>query len=194
MGIITISRQIGAGETTIAPAVAQRLGWEALDHKILDAQVEEAGATLPRIEHYDERAPGVIEAWRHPLEARKYFEALKRVMQAQAARGNVVLVGRGGNFLVGGADAIHVRLVADMAFRIQRVMEIRWVNEGPARDIIRQSDLDRVSFVRRFFQADLNDPLHYDMVLNTSRLGMDGVVDILVNSARRRWPDMGDAE
>jgi cytidylate kinase len=125
MGIITISRQIGAGETTIAPAVAKRLGWESLDHKILDCQVEEAGATLPRVEHYDERAPGVIEAWRHPLESQKYFESLKRVMRANTDRGDAILIGRGGNYLLQDADALHVRLVADMAFRIQRVTEIR---------------------------------------------------------------------
>jgi cytidylate kinase len=188
MGIITISRQIGAGETTIAPAVAERLGWETLDHKILDRQVEEAGATLPRVAHYDERAPGVIETWRHPIEPQKYFQALKRVMREIAARGNVIVVGRGGNFLLAEPGALHVRLVADLAFRIQRVMELRWVNEGPAREIIEKCDRERAAFVRHYFDADVNDPLHYDMVLNTSRLGIEGVIETLTNEARRRWP------
>ena len=189
MGIITISRQIGAGETAIAPAVAERLGWEYVDHKILDREVEETGIRLPCVVHYDEYAPGLLESWQHPYEAEKYFQALRRIMEAYAAQGNVVIVGRGGNFLLKDADALHVRLVADMAFRIMRVMEVRWVNEGPARAIIRQSDDDRAAFFRHYFQADGSDPLHYDCVLNTSRIGTAGAVDTIVEAARQRWGD-----
>jgi cytidylate kinase len=193
MGIITISRQIGAGETTLAPAVAERLGWECIDHKILDREVEETGIKLPYIVHYDEHAPGLLESWQHPYEAEKYFHALHRIMEAYAAQGNVVIVGRGGNFFLKDADALHVRLVADMAFRIMRVMEVRWVNEGPARAIIRQSDDDRAAFFRHYFQVDWHDPLHYDCVLNTSLIGVTGAIDTLVEAARQRWGE-GKAE
>lgn len=187
MGIITISRQIGAGETTIAPAVAERLGWECVDSKILDREVEETGIKLPYIVHYDEHAPGLLESWQHPHEAEKYFHALKRIIEEYAAKGNVVIVGRGGNFILKEADALHVRLIADMSFRILRVMEIRWVNEGPAHEIIRQSDHDRAAFHRHYFKANWHDPLHYHMVLNTSRLGIEGVIETLVAAARVRW-------
>src|SRR5204863_2190937 len=122
--IITISRQIGAGETTVAPAVAERLGWECMDHKILDRQVEETGIELPFVVHHDERAPGLLEAWRHPKESEIYFQALQRIMAEIAEKGNVVVVGRGGNFLIDRTDALHVRLVADMSCRIPRVMQV----------------------------------------------------------------------
>jgi len=187
VGIITISRQIGAGETTIAPAVAERLGWECVDNKILDREVEETGIKMPYVAHYDEHAPGLLESWQHPHEAEKYFFALKRILEEYAAQGNVVLVGRGGNFILKDADALHVRLIADMAFRIQRVMKIRWVNEGPAREIIRQNDHDRAAFHRHYFKADWHDPLNYHLVLNTSRLGIEGVIETLVMVARKRW-------
>lgn len=187
MGVITISRQLGAGETSIAPAVAERLGWEYVDHNLLDRAVEETGSTLPRVVHFDERAPGLLESWQHPFEADKYFHALKRIFQEYAKKGDVILVGRGGNFLLKDADALHVRLVADMAFRIQRVMEIRWVNEGPAREIIRQSDHDRAAFHRHYFHADWDDPLNYHLVCNTSRLGISTVIELLVAVAHMRW-------
>ncbi|HLH79132.1 MAG TPA: cytidylate kinase-like family protein [Chthonomonas sp.] len=187
MGIITISRQLGAGETTIARAVAERLGWEYVDHNLLDQAVAETGITMPRVVHYDERAPGLLESWQHPFEAEKYFHALQRIFMAYAQKGNVILVGRGGNFILKDADAIHVRLIADMAFRIQRVMEIRWVNEVPAREIIRQSDHDRASFHRHYFQADWENPLNYHLVCNTSRLGILTTIELLVTLARLRW-------
>ena len=189
MGIITISRQIGAGETTIAPAVAERLGWDCVDHKLLDREVEETGIIMPYVAHYDEHVPGLLEAWQRPLEASKYFLALKRIVEEYAAKGNVVIVGRGGNFLLKDADALHVRLVADMSFRIQRVMEVRWVNEGPAHEIIQQNDHDRAAFHRHYFKADWHDPLNYHLILNTSRLGIHGVIETLVAAARRRWEE-----
>lgn len=187
MGIITISRQIGAGETTIAPAVAERLGWECIDRQILDREVEETGLALPYVVHYDERIPGKIEAWRHPHEAEKYFAALKRILEEYAQRGNVVIVGRGANFILQDHDALHFRLIADMPFRIRRVMEVRWVNEGPAREIIAQSDREKAEFIRHYFHAEWDDPVHYHAVLNTSRLGIETIIERMVAAAKARW-------
>jgi cytidylate kinase len=187
MGIITISRQIGAGETTIAPRLSERLGWECIDNKLLDREVEETGIKLPYVVHFDEHAPGLLDSWQHPHESERYFDALKRIMGEYADKGNVVLVGRGGNFILNERDALHIRLIADLDFRIRRVMEIRWVNEGPARDIIRQSDHDRAAFFRHYFKVDWADPVQYHAVLNTSQLGMDGVVDLLAAAAHSRW-------
>lgn len=187
MGIITISRQIGAGETTIAPEVARRLGWECLDRKLLDRLVAETGISLPYVAHYDERIPGKIEAWRHPGETEKYFQVLRRILQEYAQKGNAVIVGRGGNFFLRDADALHYRLIAPLPFRIQRVMEVRWVNEGPARETIAQSDRDRAEFIQHYFRADWDNPEHYHAVLNTARLGIETVTEWIVEAARRRW-------
>lgn len=187
MGIITISRQIGAGETTIAPAVAAKLGWECIDKQILDREVEETGITLPYLVHYDERSPGKVEHGRSPGEPEKYFYALKRIMEDFARKGNVVIVGRGANFILKDLDALHFRLIADLPYRVKRVMEVRWVNEGPARDIIAQSDRDRADFVRHYFKTDVNNPEHYHAVLNTSMMGIETVIERMVAVARDRW-------
>ncbi|HET6382631.1 MAG TPA: cytidylate kinase-like family protein [Armatimonadota bacterium] len=194
MAIITISRQIGAGETSVAPALAERLGWECVDNKILDREVEETGIKMPYVVHYDEHAPGLLESWSHPLEAQRYFEALKRIMKEYAKGSGLVIVGRGGNFILRDADALHVRLVADIWFRIQRVMAVRWVNEGPAREIIVQNDHDRAAFHRHYFKADWNDPLNYHVVLNTSRLGIEQTIETLARMARERWNDIQESE
>lgn len=187
MGIITISRQIGAGETTIAPEVARRLCWECVDRQILDRQVEETGIALPYVAHLDERSPSRLERDQKPESAERYFAALKRILTEYADRGNVVIVGRGANFILKDRDALHYRLIADMPFRIRRVMEVRWVNEAPAREIIRQSDRDREEFIRHYFQADVNNPEHYHAILNTSMIGIETVIERMVAAARDRW-------
>ena len=99
----------------------------------------------------------------------------------------MVIVGRGANFILKDRDALHYRLIADMPFRIRRVMEVRWVNEAPAREIIRQSDRDREEFIRHYFQADVNNPEHYHAILNTSMIGIETVIERMVAAARARW-------
>ncbi|MDR3689842.1 MAG: cytidylate kinase-like family protein [Fimbriimonas sp.] len=187
MGILCVCRQIGAGETTIASAVANELGWQCIDRQILDRQVEETGVTLPEITHFDEHAPSMIESWTQSRDVERYFSALKSICESYAKSGEVVLVGRGAGFFLRDRDALHVRLIADLPFRLKRVMEIRWVTERRAREIIRESDRDRAAFHRRFFDVDWNDPIQYDMVLPTSRTGIDEAIKLLVAAVRSRW-------
>lgn len=61
MGIITISRELGAGETTIAPALAARLGWRVADESILNREAEITGISLPHAAHWDEHDPTFVE-------------------------------------------------------------------------------------------------------------------------------------
>lgn len=185
--MICISRQIGAAETTIAPVVAERLGWRCIDHQFFDREVAETGASLPSVSHFDEHAPGLIESWTHPHEAEQYFTVLKRVVLEYAGQGNVILVGRGSGFIAQNADRLHVKLIADMPFRLKRVMEIRWASESHAREIIRQNDHDRAAFHKRFLDLDWADPLAYDLVIPSSTLGIERTIDALVGIAKQRW-------
>lgn len=179
MGVICISRQIGAGETTIAPAVAQALGWQCIDHQILDREVAETGASLPKVSHFDEYAPGLIESWTHPHEADRYFEALQKIVKTAAETGNAVIVGRGAGFILRDKRILHVRLIADMPFRVHRVIEIRWASEHHAHEIIRQNDHDRAAFHRKFFEVNWNDHLNYDLVVATSHAGVKRTIEML---------------
>ncbi|MCW5940963.1 MAG: cytidylate kinase-like family protein [Fimbriimonadaceae bacterium] len=184
MGTLAISRQIGAGETTIAPVVAQRLGWRLLDREFLDREAADLGAPLPEVAAHDERAPRWTDRWFASENAERFFGALRRVVLRVAEEGNVVLVGRGAGFLLREQGALHVRLIADMPFRIRRVMEVRWVSEDRAKAIIRESDAHRIAYHRRFFDLDWTDPLQYDATIAASRLGIEGTTDLLVALAR----------
>lgn len=170
MGIITISRQLGAGDTVVAQAVAQRLGWECVDKQFFHQQVAAAGVAL-------------ITGG----ERERYFMAIRRMVEDYAARGNMVILGRGANFVLKGRDALHFRLIADMPSRITRVMQARWVAEDRAAEIIAESDRDRAEFVQLCFHADVNAAEHYHAVLNTGLLGVDTVVERIVGMALDRW-------
>jgi len=194
MGIITIARELGAGETTIAPALAARLGWRVADQSILNREAEITGVSLPHAAHWDERDPTLAERLHgQGPEFAAFLKSARQTMQELAAEGDVIIVGRGGNLLLRGhPDTLHVRLIADLPFRIRRVMEVRWVAEQPARDIIAKSDRNKALYFRHIFQVDWADPRLYDLVIRTDAVGIERTVDLLAGFFEHPAPPLPD--
>jgi cytidylate kinase len=181
MGVITISRQLGAGETSVAPALAERLGWRLVDQSVMDRECEITGVSIPQALRWDERDPSLIDKI-HGLgsEYLSFLKSSRQVMHELAAKGNVIIIGRGGNFLLrANPDTLHVRLIADLPYRVKRVMEVRWTAEHLASNLIAKNDRNAALFYKHVFHADPNDSLLYDVVLRTDILGVDKAVKMI---------------
>jgi cytidylate kinase len=185
--VLTLSRELGAGEMSFAPPLGKRLGLHVYDRELLEQEATRLGVTEEEMEKIDEHPAGIFQRFRPGSLYQRYFEALGQLMKELAARGNVLLVGRGGNrFLSDDEAAFHVRLVASMEVRLRRVMEHRWFREKQARQLIAQSDSERRSFYENYFGADWTDPLEYHLTVNTGRLG-PAAVDVVAVAAERHW-------
>lgn len=196
MGIVTISRQLGAGETAVAPALAKRLGWDIADQSIMNREAEITGLSLPRALRWDEHDPSFIDRLHgQGPEFAAFVGSSRQVMQELAARDNMVIIGRGGNLLLRGhPNTLHIRLIADMPYRVKRVMEVRWIDEHPAREVIAKNDANAAHFYRSIFRADPNDPMLYDMVIRTDIVGIERVVDLLASYFEHAAPPLPDGE
>jgi cytidylate kinase len=185
--ILTLSRELGAGDTGFAPTLAERLGLRVYDRELLEQEAVRLGVTEAELEKVDEQPAGLFQRFRPGSLHRRYFDTLGRLMHELAARGNVILVGRGGSrFLRDHPAAFHVRLVAGPEVRVRRVMEHRWLREAPARQLIAQSDGQRRRFYEDCFGADWSDPLEYHVTVNSGRLG-PSAVDLVAGAACRHW-------
>jgi cytidylate kinase len=185
--VLTLSRELGAGEMSFAPPLGERLGLHVYDRELLEQEATRLGVTEEELEKIDEHPASLFQRFRPGSLYQRYFEALGQLMKELAARGNVLLVGRGGNRFLGDyAPAFHVRLVAPMETRLHRVMEHRWLREKQARQLIAQSDSERRSFYENYFGADWTDPLEYHLTVNTGRLG-PAAVDLVAVAAERHW-------
>jgi cytidylate kinase len=187
MPVITISHMDGCAERAIGQRVAGALGWAFVDKQIIDQEMEKTGYSRPEVVYLDEHAPSFFERLERRRHADAYFHALAEIMHEYAS-GNAVILGRGGNFILRGADALHVRLVASMAFRLRQVQTERLCNPEPARAFIAESDRSRAAFMRHYFRADWNDPLLYDLTINVSYLGEERATEVLLALARHTWP------
>lgn len=185
--VLTLSRQMGAGNSGFARTLGLRLSLRVFDRELLEYEAVRLGVSEAELEQVDEQPPGLWQRMRSASLHHRYFEALGQLMKELAERGNILFVGRGGNrFLRDHAGGFHVRLVAEMETRVRRVMEHRWLREEAARQLIVLSDSQRRRFHESYFDCDWTDPREYHLTANSGRLG-PAAVDLIAAAAARHW-------
>jgi cytidylate kinase len=185
--VLTLSRELGAGDSGFAPTLAAQLHLRVFDRELLEQEAVRLGVEEAALKEVDEHPSGIFQRLRSGNLFQRYLETLGQLMKDLAERGGVLLVGRGGSRLLRDHPrAFHVRLVAPIAVRIRRVMEHRWLREAPARQLIAGNDSQRRRFYEVYFGADWTNPLEYDITVNSGRLGPTAV-DVVAGAARRAW-------
>jgi CMP/dCMP kinase len=185
--VLTLARELGAGDTGFAPTLAQRLGLICHDRRLLEEEAIRLGVPESEMERIDETSAGTFHRFRPGSLRQRYVEVLGQLVHELASGGNVLLVGRGGaRLLREDARAFHVRLVGAMPVRVRRVMEYRWVTETVARQLIAASDDRRRRFYQDYFGTDWSDPLEYNITVNSGRLGQTAV-ELVARAAEVSW-------
>jgi cytidylate kinase len=188
--IVTVSRQWGSGGTNIAKLVAKELDLHLYDREIIDRVAELSGADPRHIEDHDERQQGIMnELVLHLLEGRRtssssYFRALVRVVRRIAKGGNALIVGRASTCIL--PDSYRVRIVAPEPIRVARLAELHDFDLRQARRMVLESDRQRYHFIRANFSCDPNDPLGYDLVINTERCSIEHAAALIVKGVLDR--------
>jgi len=198
---ITLSRQTGTGGLAIAHRLAQHLEkrahwpgkpWTVFDKNLVDEVLKRHN--LPR-----EMAPYLSEERASQLQDMieevlglhpSAVEMVRRVSETilhLAELGQVILVGRAANIITARlAHAFHVRLVGSLECRIRRLCRFEKVDRETAVRLIQESDSARALYVKRHFQADIDNPLLYDLVVNTDRLSDEDAVELIAQAALSR--------
>ncbi|MCC6125140.1 MAG: cytidylate kinase-like family protein [Pirellulales bacterium] len=190
---LAISREAGAGGSTIAEIVGRRLGWDVLDKELLDRVAKRFHNNRMMLELVDETPSNwiydVLGTWMDSkiIPHETYVVQLSRVVLAAAKRGNAIFVGRGAQFLLPREKTLVVRLVAAEQFRVENLMRVKSMTAAEAQRYLREVDQGRLEFGRRFFHHDVADPHLYDLVLNTGRLGMERAAELILAAIAKRF-------
>jgi len=204
--IITISRQYAAGGSEIARLVARQLRWSVVDNQLIDEVAARAGLTRDEVAEREERAPGFVERLARTLATsvpefvvpdgsplpdpteQHLVRITERVVEDLAAAGRVVMVGRAAaEVLAKRPEALHVRVVAPRAVRIERAIERLGVDPKQAEKVLDDTDQNRARYHRQHYNRDWLDPVNYHLTLNTHALGFDGTAEVIVARARAMW-------
>jgi len=191
MAVLSISRQFGAGGKTLGQRVAQRLGYEFVDETLLHKVAEEANVSLKWVEGVQREAGGRLMRIlstivpssfidRHlgesgsDFDEKRYVEFLTRIVEDLAAEDNVVILGRGSQFILRHTPAtLRVLLVAERADRIKFMERNYNLTADRAESMVNRESRKRERFLGNFYKGNPNDPSLYHMVINTSLLSLD---------------------
>jgi cytidylate kinase len=190
MAIITMSHQMGAGGPEIGMGLAQRLGYHYVDQELLQDAVRRYGLIEEKLSHLDESKPTLFE--RFDAETRHYITILQTTLLEFAESDNVVLMGRGGQWLLRGIPhVLRVRVIAPFEHRvrqwIKRTAEVsgETPNQRAAADLLRRDDSEKSGRMRYLYEVDIADPSLYDLVVNSEKLRHEAVVEMIEHVVRR---------
>lgn len=189
--VITISREPGSGGRIVAEGIAERLGLDLFHREIIHEMAESADISTRVLETLDEKGLTVVEDWiselvyeRH-LWPDQYLKHLMKVIGAIGEHGRAVIVGRGASFILPPEGRFSVRIVAPLEVRVQNVARNFDVSVEEARRRVLRTESDRRSFTRKYFYADIADPIHYNLVVNTGGLSIDAAVGAIRGALER---------
>ena len=185
MAIITISRQMGSGGIPIAQKVAEKLGYTLVDGDAILEVADQYGLTRESVEQADEKPPHFVETLDSKHEIALHL--IELIILEYALKGNVIIYGRGGQDLLDGIQSVlRVRIIAPFEDRVERWAEREWLDPDRARRLVRKNDQQRAGFIKYYFDRDWDDPLGYDLVINTSRLSEEGAVRLICDAGKDR--------
>jgi cytidylate kinase len=197
MAIITMSHQMGAGGPEIGMGLAQRLGYHYVDQELIQDAVRRYGLIEEKLSHLDESKPTLFE--RFDAETRHYITILQTTLLEFAESDNVVLMGRGGIWLLRGIPhVLRVRVIAPFEHRVRQ-----WIkrtaavsgetpNQRAAADLLRRDDSEKSGRMRYLYEVDVADPSLYDLVVNSEKLRHEAAVEMIEHVVRR--PEMATTD
>jgi cytidylate kinase len=198
---VTISRQAGCGALAVAEKLAHYLQvhtgddthpWKVYDSNLIDQVLADHG--LPpylakflredRVSQLEDLMADVLGALPPTATVIKH---VTETMHGLVASGNVILIGRGGNMVTAKLPHIfHVRLVAPLDKRIEHCIEAYQMTREKASKFCPAEDHARQRYFKKYFNAEIDDPLLYHMIINTGQMTYDAAAKLIGDAVMNR--------
>jgi cytidylate kinase len=205
MTVITIRGQLGSGAPQIGRLCADILKLQYMDREIINRIADRierprhqiiAKEILPvtlkeriaRIIKDDFPGTGsssrlAVEEDVPSLDNEHYMKGLKSVIRGLARSESVVINGRGSQFFLKNyPGALHILTIAPLELRIERITKSYKTDKETARVKINRYDSNRREFIKKYFKEELEDPMNYDMTLNTAHFNYESAAAMVVKA------------
>jgi len=198
MAVVIISRQFGAGGRTIGEAVAKRLGYQFVSATVVDKIAKEANVSVDWVKAIEKEAGGRLVRLASKLvttgfidrhlggtgsdfDEKKYIEFLKQLITSFAAQGNVVILGRGSQFILPNEPGtIKILLLADLEDRIEFIAQAWNMKKNEAEQAVTSRAKRRRAFLKNLSPRDPEDPELYHLTINMSWVSLQQAEDMIV--------------
>ncbi|MFZ5564676.1 MAG: AAA family ATPase [Thermodesulfobacteriota bacterium] len=203
MAVITISRQFGAGGRTLGIRLAKKLKYQFLDDAVIQELSKRARVTTNAVKDIERSGGTMFSKIISSMLSKDYMERLtgdrigyidediyvaklKEVITEFARMDNVVILGRGGQYILQDMEnAFHVELIANKKDRIKFMQQHYKYSDYKALQAVRDGEKRRKALYAKLKKKDYEHPDLYHVVINTSRVSIDQAVDIISNLVKK---------
>ncbi len=190
--IITISREFGAGGSTIGHAVAQKIGFEFYDKELILQAAKASNVDADTLMKWDEKVPtnfgfaqSLFDFYNKPL-GEKIYNAQTEAIRKIGEKGRCIIVGRNADSILKEYDhSLHVFIYGDYHWRLNRMQEkMPDVPREKLSEQLAAIDKARKKYCAYFTGREFGVADSYDICLNASALGIEQCVEILSSIAQ----------
>jgi len=210
INLITISRERGSGGRSIGTRLAKALNMKCFGKEIIFEIAQSAGVAAESVEKYDQEHYNkwnlIVDSLRisshfspdyglnfnlSNIEPEifftedRYLKATQEILKKLAGQSGVIFLGRGSQVIFKDRkDALHIRLVAPLDLRIQRIAELLNVSAKEAAKNISEVDKSRAAYLRDFYSVDVDDAESYHLTINTGQFDYDQTSQLILQAIR----------
>ena len=191
MAVITISRQYGAGGKTLGQMIANQLDYGFADSEIVAKVAEMANVSTHWVETVENEAGGklsrfitrmvskplvdrILKGERGYIDEEIYLDYLVLIIAQIADEGDVVVLGRGSQYILNDhPDAFHILMIDAFENRVHFMKAHYELSEREAAKVVRSEDKRRRALYQKLGKTNYDDPFLYHLVLNMGRLSLE---------------------
>ena len=194
--LINIGRQFGAGGKGVALILGERLGIPVYDNELLQKAAEESGFSPAFFRKSDERR----RLWRFGslfgqnrassyapsgIDGTELFRYQSEAIRDIAQQGDAIFLGRASDYVLRDMECLDVFICAPLEDRVARVRERTGMSAEEAEKYILRKEKNRENYYNFFTLGNWGVASNYDLCLDSSRLGLEGCADMIIDFGRK---------
>ena len=200
--VITIGRQCGSGGRMIGQKIAERLGIKCYDKELLNLASKNSGLCKELFESHDEKPTSsflyslVMDTYSLGYTTSAYtdmpinhkiflaqFDTIKKLADEESC----VIVGRCADYaLADYPNVLTVFITGNEEEKITRLAEINKIDPQKAREMMIKTDKRRSSYYNYYSSKKWGDAQSYDLCINSTVVGVENAVEIILDCAKRK--------
>ena len=190
--IISVGREYGSGGHEIAERLSKHYGIRLLDHNLLDEIAAKKNLNMEHLKGLDEKhknrlSSRTVRGFSSSPEENLHLLQFDYLQEKADAGDSFVIVGRCSETILKECDGlVSIFVLADRDKKIERIMRLYQLTENQAVWKIREMDMKRRRYHNGFCERKWGDSRNYDISINSSKLGLDGTVELLTDYIDKR--------
>lgn len=180
--VITITRQYGSGGREIGQKLADALGVEFFDNKVLEVAAKGSGIHKSHFEENDEKRSNsflyllstTYGQGGVPFDDALFFAQLEAIRKI-ASEESCVIIGRCADYALRDfSNILNVFISAPFEARVKRAEELYGITAKHSADYVKRIDKQRTSYYNYYTDKRWGQPQNYQLCIDSSALGIDG--------------------